>query len=113
MADYADNYDFSKVTPIDNTGLHSVFKSGYRNIRFALSPASTMTVTEADMSNLVGIAYRFYGDRSLWYMLLAYNGLQDPVQDVYPGLVLNMPSKSSVIAYLSAQQTTQTKALVI
>ena len=109
----ANDYEFSRLTAPDNTGVASPFKSPYRNIRFAIPAASTFTVTEADMSNLAGIAFRVYGDTSLWYMLLAYNGLQDPIQDVYPGLVLNVPSKVGVIDYISAQQTTQSKTMVI
>src|SRR5258707_737764 len=107
------DYDFSKYTPLDSTGTnYSVFKSAYRNIRFALNTDTTYLVTEADIANLVGIAYRFYGDVSMWYMLLAFNGIQDQLQEVYPGLILNMPSKSSVIAFLSAQQKTKTTIII-
>lgn len=110
----SNDYDYSKYTPVDNTGTqYSVFKSAYKNIRFALSVASTYTVNESDMANLMGIAFRLYGDISLWRMLLAFNGLQDQVQEVYPGLVLNCPNKNDVTAYLSAQQSNQTPTVII
>lgn len=108
------NYDFSKYTPLDSTGTaYSVFKSAFKNIRFALATSSTYPITEADMANLPGIAYRAFGDVSWWYMLLAFNGIQDQLQEVYPGLILNMPSKSDAIAYLSAQQNTQLTTITI
>ncbi len=108
------DFDYSQYTPPDNTGrAYSPFKGGYKNIRFALRVNSTYTVDESDMANLVGIAYRAYGDVSLWYMLLAFNGLQDQMQEVYPGLVLNLPSKPDVINYLSSQRTNQTVTLRI
>lgn len=110
----ANSYDYSSYTPIDNTGsAYSVFKSAYKNIRFALSTAQTYPVDESDMANLAGIAFRLYGDVSLWRMLLAFNGLQDQVQEVYPGLVLNCPNKSDVIAYLSSQHNNQSTTVTI
>ncbi len=102
------DYNYAQHTPVDNTGKsYSVFRSGYKNIRFALSATRTYTVTQADEANLAGIAYKLYSDSSFWYMLLAFNALKDPLQQVVAGLILKVPSKSDVIAYLSAQQNTQ------
>lgn len=108
------DYNYSRYTPVDNTGKsYSPFKSAYKNIRFAMSPTSTYTIDEADMANLMGIAFRKYADISLWYALLAYNGIQDQVQQVYPGLVLQCPDKSAIIAYISAQQNNNQASSVI
>src|ERR1700737_3337093 len=108
------DYDFSKYTPLDSTGTnYSVFRSAFKNIRFSLNAAQTYLVTESDMANLVGIAYRTYGDVSMWYMLLAFNGIQDQLQEVYPGLILNMPAKADVIAFLSAQQQAKNPTTII
>lgn len=108
------DYDFSTNTPIDNTRTnYSVFQSGYKNIRFAIPYTRTMVVDESDMANLVGIAFRLYGDVSLWRALLAYNGIQCAIQEVYPGLVLKCPNKSDIIAYLSAQKGNQSPTIII
>jgi nucleoid-associated protein YgaU len=110
----SNDYDYSRYTPVDNTGkAFTPFKSAYKNIRFALSVVGTYPVDESDMANLVGIAFKIYGDTSLWRMLLSFNGISNQVQDVYPGLILNYPSKSDVIAYLSKQQTNQTQTFTI
>lgn len=108
------DYDFSTNTPLDNTGTsYSIFKSGYKNIRFAIPATRTIVIDESDMANLVGIAFRLYGDVSLWYALLAYNGIQDQVQEIYPGLVLRCPNKSDIIAYTSAQKGNQSPTITI
>jgi nucleoid-associated protein YgaU len=105
MADVQTDFDYGRFTPVDSSGkAYSVFNSAFKNIRWALPYVNVHTITASDMANLPGIAYDFYGDVSLWRMLLAYNGLQDPIQDIYPGVQLKMPSKASVIDYISKQQ---------
>jgi hypothetical protein len=102
------DFDYHNYTPVDNTGTaYTVFQSAYKNIRFALPVSGTYTITQSDMANLVGIAYKLYGDVSLWYMLMAFNGIQDQVQEVFPGTILNIPSKTDVNAYISSQQANQ------
>ncbi len=114
MAGNQTDYDYGRYTPVDNTGReYSIFKSAFKNIRFALAYSSTYTITESDLANLVGIADKMYGDVSLWRVLLAFNGLQDPIQDIYPGLVLKIPSKSDIIAYISKQQNNQRPTIFI
>lgn len=97
-------YDFSINTPVDNTySNYNIFKSGIKNIKFIVAFSTTYTISEADMANLPGIAYNLYDDVSAWAIILRFNGLNDAIQDVYAGLVLNIPDKSSVIAYISQQ----------
>jgi hypothetical protein len=108
------DYDYSRFTPLDNTGTaYNFVKSAYKNIRFALPAVQTLVISDPDVGNLAGIAFRFYGDVSLWRMLLAYNGMQDPIQDMYPGQVLKLPAKAAVIQYLNSQLQSQQKTLTI
>lgn len=96
--------DWSLQTPLDNTyASYNVFKSAYKNIRFSVATVSTYTVKEHDIANLPGIAYNVYNDTSYWHIILRFNGINDALQDVYAGLVLNMPDKAQVIAYISSQ----------
>ena len=114
MADTDTDYDYSRFTPLDNTlNQYDVFRSAYKNIRFALPTTQTIQINESDIANLAGLAFRFYGDTSLWRMILAYNGLQDPIQDMWAGQILNLPSKSAVIAYLNEQTHTKQETMVI
>jgi hypothetical protein len=101
------SYDWANYTPLDNTyDSYNVFNSAFKNIKFAVATSNTYLVGEHDMANLPGIAYKLFNDTSAWNIILRFNGLNDPIQDVYAGLVLNIPDKSDVIAYLSSQQQT-------
>lgn len=111
---YTPDYNYTRYTPVDNTGTqYSVAKSAFKNIRFALPISRQITIDSKYMANLPGLAYDLYGDTSLWRMIMAYNGLQDAVNDICVGKVLNVPLKSDVIAYLSQQQNNQTQTFTI
>ncbi len=106
---YSGAMNYSAFTPIDNTGTaYSIFRSGYKNVRFAIQAQNKITITSATAYNMPGLAYSLYQDCSLWLALLAYNGLSDPLTDVYPGLTMNVPSKSDLVAYASRANQTQT-----
>lgn len=108
------DYNYNRFTPLDNTGdAYNVFRSAYKNIRFAMPTVGTEVITEPDMANFAGLAFRIYGDESLWRALLAFNGCQDPIQDLWPGMVLKYPSKSALIAYLNAQTQAQRTTITI
>lgn len=111
---YVGDYNYTRYTPVDNTGTtYSASKSAYKNIRFALPLSRQILVDSKYMANLPGLAYDLYGDTSLWRMILAYNGLQDAVNDICVGMTLNVPLKSDVIAYLSQQQNNATPTFTI
>jgi len=108
------DYTWSEYSPIDNTGTQrSIFKSAYKNVRFILQPGRRITLTQADMANLPGIAYREYGSVSLWRIILSFNGLKDGIQDLRPGVSLILPTKSSVIGILTGQQSNQQRTITI
>lgn len=108
------DYDYSRFTPLDNTGTaYNIFRSGFKNIRFALPVTQTLQIDESDIGNLAGLAFRIYGDTSLWRMILAYNGLNDPIQDMWPGMILQLPSKVAVISYINEQLRTQQQVITI
>lgn len=108
------NYTWSQYTPLDNTGTsYSVFKSGYKNLRFNLTLDRTIYLTASDAYNLPGLSYKLYGVVDFWRILLSYNGLNDGIQDVQAGMLFNIPTKSSVIAYLTQQQSATSTAIII
>lgn len=108
------DYDYSRFTSLDNTGdAYNFVRSAYKNIRFAIPAVQTLVVKDPDVGNLAGIAFRVYGDVSLWRMILAYNGMQDPIQDMYPGQVLKLPAKTAVIQYLNSQLQSQQQTITI
>ncbi len=98
------DFDWTRYTPItESRDDYDIFRSSYKNIRFSIRKFRVITLTEADAANLPGLAHRLYGDISLWRLLMAYNGLTDPIQDVYAGLEFKLPLKTEIIAYLDQQ----------
>lgn len=107
-------YNYSKYTPVDSTRTElSIFKSAYANVRFALALDKIIVLREVDVADLPGLAFRHYGDVSLWRLLLAYNGMNDPLQDLYPGLRFRLPTKASITQYLSSQRNTRRERISI
>jgi hypothetical protein len=111
---YTGDFNWSSYTPIDSTGdNYDIFSSAYKNIRFNVQTQTQYQLTATDMANLPGLSYRFFGDTSLWRGLMAFNGLSDPLSDIAIGVVLNVPTKSALLAYLSSQQSTQQTPVTI
>jgi len=109
---YTGDYNFSRYTTLDNTGYWNVFSSGYKNIRFNIQSSQQIQLTAVDAANLPGLAYRLLGDTSLWRVLLAFNGLTDPISDIATGMILLIPTKAQVIAYLGRQVNTYTSLTI-
>jgi hypothetical protein len=65
------------------------------------------------MANLPGMAYKFYGDTSLWRALMSYNGLSDPLSDIVIGITINVPTKADLQAYLSSQSSNANLTMTI
>lgn len=45
------------------------------------------------------MAQRVLGTQELWWVLLKYNDIDDPWNELYPGQVLKIPSVTSVQSY--------------
>jgi hypothetical protein len=112
--DVSTDFNWSSYTPLDNTGNnYDLFKSAYKNIRFAIQPQTQYQLTATDLASLPGLAYKFFGDVSLWRVLLAYNGVSDPLSEIAVGVVFNIPARADVISYLSQQTTNTAQTLTI
>lgn len=85
-----------------------VFKGRYKNMRFNMAAERTIKLTVADEFNLPGLAFKYLGDKGLWWVLLQFNGLTDPINDIRAGTVLRVPSRSDVISYLETVSETTT-----
>jgi hypothetical protein len=102
----AQNYQYSAYTPLTSDGgSWAIWRSAYKNIRFSLSLAQVITLTDGQAANLPGLSYTYYGSVDYWRVLLHYNGLSDPIQDVYAGMQFNIPTQASVVAWLTRQQS--------
>lgn len=99
-------YSWADNTPVDSTGTaRSVFASLYNNVRYNLQFMRRITLSQTDLANLPGIAYRYYNDENAFHIVMAYNGITDPITDLYPGATLNLFTKASLDAFIAAQKT--------
>lgn len=97
-------YDYSQCTPVvtkDSHSYYNPFKSSYLNARYLLATAQTYTVTQADIGRLPNIAMRFYGSVGPWRVLCQVNQIADPINDIYPGRILLIPTLSSITDLLN------------
>jgi len=110
----AQDYTWSKFTPLDNTrDARSIWKSAYKNIRFSIPLQEIIVLTDSQSANLPGLSYEKYGVVDFWRVLLHYNGLSDPIQDVYTGMTFRIPTQAGIISWLSAQQNNQVVSRII
>jgi hypothetical protein len=111
---YTGDFNWSNYTPLDSTGKnYDLFRSAYKNIRFSAQPITQYRLTAVDLANLPGLSYKFYGDTSFWRGLMAYNGISDPLSEVAVGIIINVPSRSDIVAYLSKQAANKSGTLTI
>lgn len=63
------------------------------------SDSDILIVTEED-DRLDLLAYQFYGDSQLWWVIATYNNLTDIDTKLEPGLQLRIPVRASVVTQL-------------
>lgn len=63
----------------------------YVDLHEAVLTYDLYTVTDTDLGEPDAIAYKFYGDSRWWWLLCSYNGIVNPLTDMYPGQRLRIP----------------------
>lgn len=84
---------------------YDIFLSNVRNIK-NVSTQKVIEVAGGMEYNLPGIAHAYMGDKSFWWVILMFNGLQDPVGDIVSGLKLKIPNKSEIMRLLESDPLT-------
>lgn len=90
----------------DGAPVMDYLSTNYLNVKFMLRARDTYQVTDSDACNLPGIAFKVYGDKNYWWIIGLYNGIVDPITDLEPGLVLQLPSLADINALFSKQDAT-------
>jgi len=89
----ASRYDNNSIKKLDN-GRH-VYKSKiYPNIPLKNDDEYVVTQTG---DRLDALAYQFYGDQSLWWIIASANNIHDAVFALDDGTILRMPKDSANI----------------
>lgn len=50
------------------------------------------TVSDSDLAQPDAIAHKYYGDSNWWWLICTYNGIVNPMRDMYLGQRLRVPS---------------------
>ena len=53
-------------------------------------------LTDQTCTHLNIITYQLYGDDSLGWLVLQYNNIIDPVEELIPGMIITMPHPSRI-----------------
>lgn len=66
-----------------------------------MTGASTHTVKIQDQSRIDLLAYDYYDDVSLWWVIARVNNIKNPLIELVPGTELKIPTKAAVMEALS------------
>ena len=59
-------------------------------------PVSMYRLTSRDIMRPDLISYRAYGTVSLWWVILAFNDIENPLTDLEPGMLIELPHKMDI-----------------
>lgn len=100
-------YSYTNYVTIGN-----IYDTVLNKIR--LLPYSDLIRVDAQWeSNLPGLAMQYLGTELRWWVLLLYNGLYDPIEDVKPGIVLKIPDRNSLEDLLGSTELNQGTQYVV
>lgn len=90
--------------------IHDHLNASYSNIREDITDFTWFTITdvEAGMADL--LAYRFYEDETLWWVICLFNGIIDPLADLYTGRRIRIPAQNSIELYLTRKSQPESAA---
>jgi hypothetical protein len=77
----------------------------YLNIKFIVPARSSFVVTQAYEANAPGIAFDFYGSADYWWVVLLFNDIIEPLEELVAGKVLQLPGLADVNAFLSLKES--------
>jgi hypothetical protein len=77
--------------------------SAYINLYDNVAQFSQYQVSDADLGNPDLIAYLMYGQEQYDWLIMDFNGIVDPYNDLYIGQVLRIPDLQQALAYLKQQ----------
>lgn len=92
---------------------YNIYDAKFKNVRFRVAVGKIITIDAGTEANLPLIAEREMGDKYLWWVLLDFNGLIDPIQDITPGVKLKIPDRAGLLSFLQRDTTSFASNTVI
>jgi hypothetical protein len=99
-------YALENFHVLNTDGVPDIFSAQYANLRFSVPSSGEVMIDAQWEANLPGLASRYLGTPYLWWVLLMYNGLEDSIADVKPGVKLKIPDQNSLLTYLRKNTST-------
>lgn len=106
-------YDVSSYVSTYPDGRVDIWSAKFINMRFSVTLSRVITVTSGFEANLPALAKKYLEDQNLWWAILHYNGLIDPIHDIRIGAILRIPDRNSLINFLENQFTSVTTKFTI
>lgn len=83
-------YSLFKIVEVDNNDEYDLLSS---NLSFMnLSTATTFRVPQAAVGRPDLISFKMYETTEYWWLILVHNDIIDPIDELYTGRVLEIPS---------------------
>mgnify|MGYP000376038179 CR=1 FL=1 len=96
-------FDLSNFCSLTEDGQDlDLFSAKFRNLALTSTTSRVITVDASTEANLPYLAEKYLGTSRLWWAILMYNGLLDPIEDITIGTRLAIPSRSSIITVLES-----------
>ena len=64
---------------------------------------TTHMIDSSDVGRLDRLAYEFWGDPTLWWLLAWFNNIKNPLEDMSAGQIIKVPELSEVNAKVAEQ----------
>lgn len=74
----------------------------FNNLAMLIPSSRTIVVNSSAEANLPFLADKYMGTSSLFWAIAMFNGIIDPINDVYIGRRLLIPARSAIISLLEA-----------
>jgi len=98
-------FDVSSYVSCFDDGRVDIWSAKFINMRFSVTLSRVITVTSGFEANLPALAKKYLDDQNLWWAILHYNGLLDPIHDIRIGAVLRIPDRNSLLSFLENKST--------
>jgi len=113
MAAFIDLNRATYLKPSISVDRLNYLSAKYKNIKYRVVPRQQYTVTIGDRANAPGLAHDFYGDKGYWWILCMFNGILNPISQIEPGTVLNLPSLTDINNFLTSQDNNVINSTVV
>jgi len=72
----------------------------YINLRDSIKTYSIAIITSVEENRSDIISKKYYGTEELWWIICQFNGVVNPLEDLYVGLEIKIPKYQELIIYL-------------